>query len=93
MAALQESRGQDEWSDQPAAVADASESVAWDYAPSVPHRPKETVPAGPEDAEPAEPVVESRYRRNSAKLPRIGVEASQTSSAMANLRKTIVQDD
>ena len=37
--------------------------------------------------------VESRYSRNSAKLPRIGVDASSASSTIANLRKQMTADD
>jgi hypothetical protein len=37
--------------------------------------------------------VESRYRRNSAKLPRIGIEPGSSSDSISNLRKKIVSDD
>ena len=62
-----------------------------DYSPSVPAPAKEAVLDEERLDQPA--VVESRYARNSAKLPRIGIDASSASSAIANLRKQMTSDD
>jgi hypothetical protein len=62
-----------------------------DYSPSVPAPPKAETVVEEETDEPV--VVESRYARNSAKLPRIGIDASSASSAIANLRKQMTSDD
>ena len=45
------------------------------------------------EAEDFLPRVESRYSRNSAKLPRIGVEPGSNSDTIANLRKQMTADD
>jgi hypothetical protein len=89
MAALQDTRTADGWPDTaPAAAADRP---IIDYSPSVP-APKRTDIVDDDDLpEPA--MVESRYRRNSAKLPRIGIDASTASAGIANLRKQMTSDD
>ena len=45
-------------------------------------------------ADEEEEIVESRYSRNSARLPRIGVDAATASSVTASLRRNMTgQDD
>ena len=65
-----------------------------DYSPSVP-APVSDADAdadadeseGEEEAENLDDLVQSRYSRNSAKLPRLGIEPGDASSTIANLRK------
>ncbi len=68
-----------------------------DYSPSVPYpdpmdeaveEPTALSVADDED-EPIDEEVESRYSRNSAKLPRLGIDPSTASSSIANLRKHV----
>jgi hypothetical protein len=61
-----------------------------DYSPSVPAPVKAS--EEPEDEEKDDEPVESRYSRNSAKLPRLGIEPGAASSAIANLRKQMTAD-
>lgn len=99
LAALQASRT-DGWDEprsaeipQEAFASATVERPSMDYSPSVPH-PTPASEVGDEnddDAKPAE--VESRYSRNSAKLPRIGIDPSTASNSIANLRKHMKQDD
>jgi hypothetical protein len=92
MAALDESRMSDEWTgdDTPASSGNGAPKI--DYTPSVQPRPKPSKPAKDSDGDEVK-EVESRYRRNSAKLPRIGIEPGTSSDAIANLRKKIVSND
>ena len=69
--------------------------VELDYRPSV--EPSSAVEAHDEahddEVEEKAAPVESRYSRNSARLPRIGVDASSASSTIADLRKQMTVDD
>ena len=68
----------------------------FDYRPSEP-KPTPVVTAasflnrGKDDDD--EEVVESRYTRNSARLPRIGVDPGRASSTIADLRKQMTADE
>ena len=66
-----------------------------DYSPAVAPQPKAEVADEDEEGEAEDflPRVESRYSRNSAKLPRIGVEPGSNSDTIANLRKQMTADD
>ncbi|MDA2980029.1 MAG: DivIVA domain-containing protein [Actinomycetota bacterium] len=90
MAALEHTRTQDGWAATQVASADTPRPVI-DYSPSVPPKPKKVDVGDDEDDETA--FVESRYRRNSAKLPRIGVSAASAAGAIANLRKQMTSDE
>ncbi|VAV91364.1 hypothetical protein MNBD_ACTINO01-1784, partial [hydrothermal vent metagenome] len=46
-----------------------------------------------DDDEPTDDPVESRYSRNSAKLPRIGIEPGSSSDTIANLRRQMTADN
>ena len=63
-----------------------------DYSPAVEPPPKDKADAE-DDASDEEAPVESRYSRNSARLPRIGVDASSASDTIANLRKQMTAED
>jgi hypothetical protein len=78
----------------PEAVRNGPPDVHLDYSPSVepPVRLAESTDDDDDDDDEPTPV-ESRYSRNSAKLPRIGVDASSASSTIANLRKQMTADD
>ena len=71
------------------------ERPSMDYSPSVPRKaPEPDVEASVEaDGEAADAEVESRYSRNSAKLPRLGIDPSTASSSIANLRKQMKTDE
>ena len=90
MAALEHTRTQDGWGATNVDSADTPRPVI-DYSPSVPPKPKKVDVGDDEDDETA--FVESRYRRNSAKLPRIGVSAESAAGAIANLRKQMTSDE
>ncbi|MCL1594372.1 MAG: hypothetical protein M3132_08485, partial [Actinomycetia bacterium] len=66
-----------------------------DYSPSVPAPVKsEATDSEDEDEDEDEPeLVESRYSRNSAKLPRIGIEPGSSSDTIANLRRQMTSDN
>jgi hypothetical protein len=100
LAALQASRS-DGWDEPRAAeipqevfAGAAIERPTMDYSPSVPppvhDSPADESDSAP-DVRPAE--VESRYSRNSAKLPRLGIDPSSASSSIANLRKQLKSND
>jgi hypothetical protein len=74
-------------------VLDDPPKVDIDYSPSV--EPPVRIPEADEsDEEPKDDqVVESRYKRNSARLPRIGIEPGSSSDTIKNLRKQILHDD
>ena len=68
------------------------ETVKFDYAPSVePPNRKKSIDS--DDDERSTKPVESRYSRNSAKLPRLGLGPEAASSAIANLRKQMTADN
>ena len=92
MAALDESRLSEDWVGDDVAANGKNGSSDWDYSPSAPHRPKVIAPSE-EKEKAATAQVESRYKRNSAKLPRIGIEPGSSSDSISNLRKKIVSDD
>jgi hypothetical protein len=92
MAALDQSRLSDEWTGEDAPTASGNGASKIDYQPTVQPRPKPSKPAKDSGGEEVK-EVESRYRRNSAKLPRIGIEPGTSSDAIANLRKKIVSND
>jgi hypothetical protein len=66
-----------------------------DYSPSVPRKAPEPVAEADAEAdgEEAEAEVESRYSRNSAKLPRLGIDPSTASNSIANLRRQMKSDE
>jgi hypothetical protein len=71
-----------------------SDGPVLDYSPSVPapvRTTDDTVEDHDEDEE--EEMVQSRYSRNSAKLPRLGIEPGAASSAIADLRKQMTADN
>lgn len=92
MAALDESRLENDWSGEEVAGNGTKGAPTFDYSPSVPHAPKQPV-ATDEVVEHEVVPVESRYRRNSAKLPRIGIKPGSSSDSIAKLRKMIVSGD
>jgi hypothetical protein len=71
-----------------------SKAPVLDYSPSVPapvkasEEPEDEDKDDDKDDEP----VESRYSRNSAKLPRLGIEPGAASSTIADLRKQMTAD-
>jgi hypothetical protein len=92
MAALDESRMSDEWTGDDTSASSGNGAPKIDYKPSVQPRPRPSKPSKDSDGDEVK-EVESRYRRNSAKLPRIGIEPGTSSDAIANLRKKIVSND
>ena len=64
---------------------------AMDYSPSVPA--PVNVPEEDEKEEEEDQPVESRYSRNSAKLPRLGIEPDSASDTIANLRKQMTLEN
>ena len=62
----------------------ASNGYVFDYSPAV--APPTDDPVD-EEPDPDRAVSESRYRRNSARLPRIGIEPGKNADTIANLRK------
>jgi hypothetical protein len=70
------------------------ERPTMDYSPSVPYPTHDDAIEASDPTEPEKPKeVESRYSRNSAKLPRIGIDPSSASSSIANLRKQLRSND
>jgi len=67
--------------------------VVLDYSPSVPapERVSDVDENQNGEMEESDPV-ESRYARNSAKLPRLGIEPGAASNTIANLRKQMTAD-
>jgi hypothetical protein len=64
-----------------------------DYSPSVPAPVRATDEVDEEEEEEEEEeMVQSRYSRNSAKLPRLGIEPGAASSTIADLRKQMTAD-
>jgi len=64
-----------------------------DYSPSVPAPVRTTDEVDEEEEEDEEEeMVQSRYSRNSAKLPRLGIEPGAASSTIADLRKQMTAD-
>jgi hypothetical protein len=64
-----------------------------DYSPSIPAPARTTDEVDEkEDEEEEEEMVQSRYSRNSAKLPRLGIEPGAASSTIAELRKQMTAD-
>jgi hypothetical protein len=92
MAALDQSRLSGDWTGDDASTTSGNGAPKIDYGPSVPRPPKPSKPTKDSDGSQVE-EVESRYRRNSAKLPRIGIEPGTSSDSIANLRKKIVSND
>ncbi|MFV1970473.1 MAG: hypothetical protein ACC683_05645, partial [Acidimicrobiia bacterium] len=66
-----------------------------DYAPSVqaPARGDDDDEDEDDDDDEDEAPVESRYSRNSAKLPRLGIEPGSASSTIADLRRQMTADN
>jgi hypothetical protein len=62
-----------------------------DYSPSIP-APARTTDEVDEKEDEEEEMVQSRYSRNSAKLPRLGIEPDAASSTIAELRKQMTAD-
>ena len=92
MAALDQSRLSEDWTGDDVEANGSNGGPKIDYGPSAPHRPKPSKSTEEADDGPAE-VVESRYRRNSAKLPRIGIEPGTSSESISNLRKKFISKD
>ncbi|MDK1104167.1 MAG: hypothetical protein QGD93_11220, partial [Actinomycetota bacterium] len=68
-------------------------SPVYDYSPSVP-APKKAVEDDEKDEdEGGGELVENRYARNSAKLPRLGIEPESASSTIADLRRQMTAGD
>jgi hypothetical protein len=69
------------------------EPVVMDYSPSVEPKVQDDVLDDDEDDDvPAADERKSRYSRNSAKLPHIGVQPGLNSDTIANLRKQMTSD-
>ena len=64
-----------------------------DYSPSAPAPSSHVDEGDDEDDDDSDDAVESRYSRNSAKLPRLGIEPDSASSTIANLRKQMTADN
>ena len=72
------------------AVPEASheeERPVFDYSPAVAPAPTPVEELDDDDEDEAEEPTESRYSRNSARLPRIGIEPGANADTIANLRK------
>ncbi|MFO7699332.1 MAG: hypothetical protein R6W79_01835, partial [Acidimicrobiia bacterium] len=73
-------------------VVEPRHVVHMDYSPTVAPPPRHAQAEDVDESE--EPTrIESRYSRNSAKLPRIGVNPTNSTSTIANLRKQMTADN
>lgn len=90
LAALEQARGDEVMARVSVPAAEANGGPI-DYSPSVPHHTEVDIVDEDDLEKPA--ATESRYARHSAKLPRIGIDPSTTSSSFANLRKQMTSDD
>jgi len=80
-------------SPEPVSRESRSAAPILDYSPSVPAPVRTTDEDEHEDEEEEEEeMVQSRYSRNSAKLPRLGIEPGAASSTIADLRKQMTAD-
>jgi hypothetical protein len=80
---------------EPESSESTSAAPILDYSPSVPAPARTTDEVDEEEdeeGEEEEEMVQSRYSRNSAKLPRLGIEPGEVSSAIADLRKQMTAD-
>ncbi|MCL1600490.1 MAG: hypothetical protein M3112_02985, partial [Actinomycetia bacterium] len=79
---------------EPVSSESAPAAPILDYSPSVaaPVRTTDEVDED-DDEDEEEEMVQSRYSRNSAKLPRLGIEPAAASSAIADLRKQMTADN
>jgi hypothetical protein len=73
-------------------AASSSYDAVPDYSPSEPAPQRDTSDDDVDDEVEKDPV-ESRYSRNSAKLPRLGIEPGSASSTIADLRKQMTADN
>ena len=64
-----------------------------DYSPSAPAPKSHSADEDLDEVDDAEQAVESRYSRNSAKLPRLGIEPGSASSTIADLRKQMTAEN
>ena len=79
---------------EPVSSESAPAAPILDYSPSVPAPARTTDEVDEDDdEEEEEEMVQSRYSRNSAKLPRLGIDPGAASSAIADLRKQMTADN
>jgi hypothetical protein len=74
------------------AGAEGSSAPILDYSPSVPAPVTTNDDDNAVDDEDLDGLVQSRYSRNSAKLPRLGIEPGAASSTIADLRRQMTAD-